>query len=284
MRSAPALIGLVLAACVGAPAYVPPPVTMPAAYRESDPARSWAGEPMAPEAKGNEPVSFDTEYWRRLGDTTLIRLIEEAVGSNLDVRAAQARVRAARAARTRAVLDLTPDAFVSGGYTRRRLAGATFPGLSGRLPDEDIWDAGFDAAWEVDLFGRLRHNVRAQDALVAASREDLRGVLVSLSAELARSYFELRGAQDQLAVAVRNAENQRRTLELTQERLEAGRGTAFDTERATAQLNVTLASIPAREAQVAAAQYRIGVLVGRSPAAVAVEVARWTNGLPCLRR
>jgi NodT family efflux transporter outer membrane factor (OMF) lipoprotein len=273
MRSAPVLSALALAACVGAPAYVPPPVTMPATYRETDPARTWTSEPAVREVKtGNEPVTFEIEYWRRLGDTTLVRLIEEAVGGNLDVRAAQARVRAARAARTRAVLDLTPDAFVSGSYTRRRLAGATFPGLSGRLPDEDIWDAGFDAAWELDLFGRLRHNVRAQDALVAVSREDLRGVLVSLSAELARSYFELRGAQEQLAVAVRNAENQRRTLELTRQRLEAGRGTAFDTERATAQLNVTLASIPTREAQVAAAQYRIGVLVGRSPATVAVEL------------
>jgi NodT family efflux transporter outer membrane factor (OMF) lipoprotein len=114
--------------------------------------------------------------------------------------------------------------------------------------------------------------VRARGALLEVSREDLRDVLVSLTAELARAYFELRGAQEQLAVAQGNAENQRRTLEVTRERLDAGRGTALDTERATAQLNVTLASIPTREAQVAAAQYRIGVLVGRTPAAVAGEL------------
>jgi NodT family efflux transporter outer membrane factor (OMF) lipoprotein len=95
---------------------------------------------------------------------------------------------------------------------------------------------------------------------------------VSLAAELARVYFELRGAQEQLAVAERNAENQRRTLALTRERLEAGRGTAFDTDRAQAQLSITLASIPAVEARVAAAQYRIGVLSGRPPAEVAVEL------------
>jgi outer membrane protein, multidrug efflux system len=85
-------------------------------------------------------------------------------------------------------------------------------------------------------------------------------------------YFELRGAQEQLAVAQRNGENQRRTLELTRQRLDAGRGTAFDTERAQAQLSITLASVPRLEAQVAAAQYRLGVLVGRPPATIARQL------------
>jgi NodT family efflux transporter outer membrane factor (OMF) lipoprotein len=220
-----------------------------------------------------DTVAFDTGFWARLGDTTLTRLIGEALRANLDIRAAQARVRGARAARARSVLDLTPDATVSGSYARRRFASASFPGASSPLPDEDIWDAGFDAAWEVDVFGRLRHGVRAQGALVAASREDLRGVMVALTAELARAYFELRGAQEQLEVARGNAENQRRTFEVARQRLDAGRGTAFDTDRATAQLSVTLSSIPVREAQVAAAQYRIGALVGRSPTVVARELA-----------
>jgi multidrug efflux system outer membrane protein len=274
MRNQLPLILLGLSACVGAPAYTPPPVAVPAAYREASASRLPAlpTAPVAARVADGEPVHIGTEYWRRLGDTTLTRLIDEALGANLDVRAAEARVRAARAARARAALDLTPEGVVSGGYTRRRFASASFPGATGRLPDQDIWDAGFDAAWEVDLFGRLRNNVRAQSALLAASREDLRGVQVALAAELARTYFELRGAQEQLAVARRNAENQRRTLELTQDRLDAGKGTAFDTERAAAQLNVTLASIPVREAQAAAAQYRIGVLLGRAPAAVAADL------------
>jgi len=273
MRKAFPLILLVLAACMGAPAYQPSPVALPAAYRETGPERT-AAIPLsaARRSGGNDPVNFDTEFWRRLGDTTLTRLTDEALRANLDVRAAQARVRGARAVRARAVLDLTPDAVVGGGYTRRRFASASFPGASGRLPDQDIWDAGFDAAWEIDLFGRLRQNVRAQNAFVAVSQEDLRGVLVTLTAELARSYFELRGAQEQLAVAERNAANQRHTLELTRDRLDAGRGTAFDTERAYAQLSVTLASIPTREAAVAAAQYRIGVLVGRAPTEIAAEL------------
>lgn len=281
MRSAWLMTLVVLAGCMGAPAYQPPPVAVPAAYREANRARSV--EPLTAPALGRapagEPVAFETGFWRELGDTTLTRLMDEALRANLDVRAAQARVRLARAGRSRAALDLTPDGIVSGGYTRRRFASAAFPGASGRLPDEDIWDAGFDASWELDLFGRLRHNLRAQGAFVEESREDLRGVLVAVTAELARSYFEFRGAQERLLVAERNAENQRRTLQVTRDRLEAGRGTAFDTERATAQLSVTLASIPSRQAQVAAARYRIGVLLGRSPTEVAGELGPITGTL-----
>src|SRR5207247_1006338 len=145
---------------------------------------------------------------------------------------------------------------------------------SGVFPDQNVWDAGVTASWDLDVFGQVRQTVQAQGALVGVAQEELRDVQVSLTAELARTYFELRGAQEQLAVARQNAENQRRTFEVARVRAEAGRGSAFDTERAQAQLSITLASIPAHEAQVAAAQYRIGVLVGRPPAAVAAELER----------
>src|SRR5438132_1547614 len=105
--------------------------------------------------------------------------------------------------------------------------------------------------------------------------------LSRLVGEVQRAYLELRGAQEQLLVARQNADNQRSTFELTRQRLDAGRGSAFDTERAQAQLSLTLASIPAREAQVAAAQYRIGTLVGRSPSEVAGEFQQ-TKQLPPL--
>jgi multidrug efflux system outer membrane protein len=217
-------------------------------------------------------ATIDVQYWQQLGDTTLNRLIAELHRSNLDVRAAEARVSGARENRTRAVLDFTPSATFSGGYSRQRLSSAAFPGSSGAFPDQDIWDAGFDASWELDVFGRIRKNVQAQGALVDFAEEDQRDVMVSLTAELARAYFDLRGAQEQLAVATRNADNQQKTLSLVQQRLDAGRGSAFDTERAKAQLSTTLASIPSREAAVRAAQYRIGVLVGRAPAALAQEL------------
>jgi NodT family efflux transporter outer membrane factor (OMF) lipoprotein len=214
----------------------------------------------------------DTVAGPDVRDTTLTRLLHEAVRTNLDVRAAEARVRGARSARTEAVFDLAPTVTFGAGYTRQRLSSATFPIGSGTFPDQDIWDGGFDASWELDLFGRVRRNVQAQGAFVAVSQEDLRDIQVSLTAELARSYFELRGAQEQLSVAQRNAENQRRTLLVTRQRLDAGRGTAFDTERAQAQLSITLASVPALESRVRQSQYQIGVLVGRPPASVAAEL------------
>jgi len=221
----------------------------------------------------SEPVAIEAA-WQQLGDTTLDRLIEEVLRSNPDVQAAEARVRGARAAKLSATLDFVPTVTVAGGYTRQRLSPAQFPGSRNGLvfPDQDVWDAGFDAAWEIDLFGRIRNNVRAQSQFVEAANADATDARVTLAAEVARWYFELRGAQEQLAVAVRNGENQKHTLDLTEQRLGAGGGTAFDTERARAQWNSTMASIPLLEARIAGAKYRIGVLVGRPPVQVAAEL------------
>ena len=215
----------------------------------------------------------DLEYWRRLGDTTLARLIDEALRANLDVRVAEARVRSARAARTGAAWELGPSGQVSGSYTRRRFAGAAFPGAGGTFPDESIWDVGADASWELDVFGRLRANLRGQGALAEASEADRRAVQVAIASEVARAYFDLRGSQEQLEVARRNSENQERTLALTRERLDAGKGNALDTERATAQLASTRASVPLIETVIAAATYRVGVLLGRTPTALAAELS-----------
>src|SRR5881394_2049047 len=281
-----------LSACASAPGYHPSSVRPPEAFQE---ARDPGPEPPGPSSESPHPLSpspsgrggtqdgpaVSLDYWNQLGDTTLSRLVGEVQRANLDVRAARARVSAARSDRVRSALELTPAATVAAGYARQRLSSVSFPGASGVFPDQSVWNAGVDAAWDLDVFGRIRHTVQAQGALADVAQEDLRDVQVSLTAEVARAYFELRGAQEQLLVAQRNAENQRRTFDLTKQRLDAGRGSAFDTERAQAQLSSTLASIPAREAQVAAAQYRIGTLVGRSPTEVAHELAQ-TAPLPSL--
>ncbi|MEO8090887.1 MAG: TolC family protein [Gemmatimonadales bacterium] len=254
---------LALGGCA-APGYRPPEVPVPAAFRET--------RDTILEAPAKLTALPDTVSSQDVHDTTLARLLNEAARANLDVRAAEARVRGARAARSEVAFDLVPTVTFGGGYTRQRLSSATFPIGVGAFPDQSIWDGGFDASWELDLFGRVRRNVQAQGAFVAVSQEDLRNVQVSLTAELARAYFELRGAQEQLTVAQQNGENQRRSLQVTQQRLDAGRGTAFDTERAQAQLSFTLATIPLLEARVRQAQYQIGVLVGRPPASVAAEL------------
>jgi NodT family efflux transporter outer membrane factor (OMF) lipoprotein len=209
-------------------------------------------------------------FWVALNDTSLNRLLDEAMRGSPLLRAASAEVDRAGASRLEAALDLAPRVTASVGYTRRRIAAASFPGGfgTGALPDQDLWDSGLTASWELDVFGRVRNGVGARSALVGASGEDLRYTQVVLAADVAGNYFALRGVQQRLAVARRNAENQRRTLELTETRLAAGRGTAFDTERARALLSTTLAAIPSLEAGVAALQHRIGVLLGRDPAQV----------------
>ncbi|MEQ9570363.1 MAG: TolC family protein [Longimicrobiales bacterium] len=222
------------------------------------------------------------DIWEGLNDPTLGRLIDEALGSNPTLAAAEARIRGARADRTTSLLDLAPADTAVGGYTRQRMSGAAFPGLSGRLPEQDLWEAGLQMQWDLDVFGRGRKTFAARDGLVDAAREELRDSRVLLSTEVAASYFRLRGAQDRLAVARRNADNQRRTLAMTEERLAAGRGTALDTERARAQLSSTLSAIPALESAVIAEQHRLSVLLGREPGVVLPEAGadRWTVPLP----
>jgi NodT family efflux transporter outer membrane factor (OMF) lipoprotein len=218
------------------------------------------------------------DLWDALGDPTLKRLIGEALAANQDVDVAHARAGGARAARLVAALDLTPSMTAVGGYSRQQMASPAFPGAVGRLPEQELWDAGLRASWDVDVSGRLRRSLRGEGELVSAANEDVRDVRVLVATRVASAYFELRGAQDRLAVAARNAENQRGTLELTRQRLEAGRGTALDTERAQAQLSATLAAIPTLEARIAAARNRIAVLAGRPPSALASEFA--TAGPP----
>ena len=227
-----------------------------------------AGAPMAAQSSP-APASQSADFWQQMGDTTLARLTAESLRANRDVAMASARVRQARALRTNARLDLAPTVTVGGGVTRQRLSGASF-GLE--VPDRNLWDVGLTAAWELDLFGRLRGNLRGRNALVSSAAEDVRDLERIVTAELANAYYDLRGAQDRLDVANRNAGNQRRTLELTQTRLREGRGTGFDTERAQAQLSSTLATIPRQLSRAAAAGHRIGVLVGRDPQSILAEL------------
>ena len=219
----------------------------------------------AAQARGQDrelapPVAF----WKTLGDTTLERLAAEVVKSNHDVVAARARLRGARAARLDAALDFAPAVTATASYTRQRLSSVGFPGSVGSaFPDQNVWDAGLQLSWELDVFGRIRKSTQGRAALIGAAEEDVQDLQVLLTAELAVAYFDLRGAQDRLQVARRNAENQQHTLDVTLQRLEAGRGNEFDSERARAQLNSTLAGIPELEASIIAVEHRIAVLVGR---------------------
>ncbi len=261
-----------LAAC-STPAYRAPEVPVPSTYSVSSitpvsaDARG-ASEDIPTRAIQVSTALASTPFWSDLGDSTLTMLIREAQRANLDVRVAESRLTSARAARRLAAYDLVPTITGTGSTSRQQFSVAQTPGVASQLPASQLWDVGFDASWEVDMFGRVGRTVKAQGALAESSEYGLEDVQVSVAAEVARTYFDLRGAQRQLAVSGRNAANQRKIVRLTEDRLAAGRGTAFDTERAKSVLYLTLATTPLVESQIALDRNRLAVLLGRVPNAL----------------
>ncbi len=186
------------------------------------------------------------QFWEEFHDSTLDRLVDEATRSNYDVRIALTRVAEARALRRGTAFDLAPSIQASGGYTRTRVS--LEQTLTGAPRSTEYYDAGFDAFWELDFFGRVRRELEASTAQEGALEAAERDALVIVTAEVTRTYFELRGFQQQLDVAQRNVVNQQSTLDLAQARLDGGTGTEFDTARAEAQLSSTRGTIAPLEA------------------------------------
>jgi multidrug efflux system outer membrane protein len=226
---------------------------------------------------GFSSADVEARFWTLFNEPKLDRLVDDALAENEDLKRARANLNASRAARRLAGFDLYPTVTAAGGYTRAResqnqLALPGVPALNGAQRTFDDADVGFDAFWELDFFGRVRRGIQAARAEEQASAASLRDVQVTVTAEVARNYFVLRGLQEQLAVAVRNADNQDQTWKLTRARLDAGRGTELDTSRAEAQLKTTLASIPLLESSIATTLYRLSVLTGRLPDALTSEL------------
>ena len=211
-------------------------------------------------------------WWRGFNDPELNQLVDRALAGNHDLRIATANLREARALRREAQFDLLPVPQGTAGYTDTRYSQAFEPGVARGLRDIELYDVGFDATWELDFFGRVRRSVQAATAEVQAAAATRRDVMVTLISEVARNYFELRGTQTELAVAQRNADNQRQTMKITQDVLEGGRGTELDVARARAQLNNTLANIPPLEAAISRAMHRLSVLTGQQPTALVPEL------------
>jgi NodT family efflux transporter outer membrane factor (OMF) lipoprotein len=207
-------------------------------------------------------------WWTTLNDPILTSLIDRAVQGNLDLKKAQARVREARARRGINQADLFPTLNATGSTTYSRGNQETGTGRA-----QDFYAAGFDASWELDVFGGVRRSVEAATADLQASGEDLRNVLVSLLGEVALSYIEARTFQARLAVAEANLAAQAETYELTAVRLEAGLTTALDVEQATVNLESTRSQIPTLRSGLEEAKNRLAILLGEHPGAVHTELA-----------
>jgi NodT family efflux transporter outer membrane factor (OMF) lipoprotein len=265
----PGLLGTLSGCKAVGPDYREPALHVPGGFANQD-------------QPGMSAAGVEIDWWRGFQDDRLNQLVDQALVQNHDLRIATARLREARALLGQTQLDRLPTVTAQGDYTRQRLSEDVAPAGSDR--DRELYNIGFDASWELDFFGRVRRSIEASTADVGAAEAVRRDVMVSLLAEMARNYFVLRGAQNQLAVARQNAENQRQTLDLTLALLNAGRGTELDVARAEAQLNSTLASIPPLETTTKQALHRLGMLIGQAPTALVEELSqpRPLPGLPAL--
>ncbi len=262
---------LLLSSCVVGPKYAKP---------ETKVDGSFAGK-GADNYSGQEVVA---EWWRRFNDSQLTSLVERALDNNKDLKIAAARVEEYRALRRYVRYDYFPTVNSDAAYTNQRRSSTQSFGAFPR--DEEMYDIGLNATWELDIWGRVRRSNWAARLDVEAQEELRHDTMVLVSAEVARAYLELRGLQNELDVAVRNAKNQEDTLKLTESLLQGGRGTELDTSRARAQLNSTRAAIPSIESAISQDIHRISVLTGEQPDVLTKQLikARKMPDLPSLTR
>ncbi|MFM0172039.1 efflux transporter outer membrane subunit [Paraburkholderia sediminicola] len=274
-----------LGGCAVGPDYVPPKSDMPASFTEHIGSATGAAQ--------GSPTPDDA-WWENFGDATLDSLIADALSSAPDIAEAEARIREARALRGIAGAAQYPTADTGAEYDRTHGSAnvpiGVPPGGLGPGANGNLWQTGFDASWEIDVFGGKRRGVESADAAYQATVADLGDVELTLLAEIARNYVELRGVQRQLAVARSNLSIQQVSLSLTRSQFDAGLASRLDVLRAQSQVSDTEAAIPTFEANERAAIYRIGALIGRppeqllaqldTPEAVPLPVADVPVGLP----
>ncbi len=243
---------LLLAGCttVG-PDYVPPEMSAPP---------QWTAEMGGGLTAEHTDLQALASWWSTLNDPILTSLVERAIEGNLYQRQARARVREARARRGISEAARFPTVDASG--SARLIRGSEETG-SGE--ERELYAAGFDAAWELDLFGGKRRAVEAAEAELQASEEDLRDVLVSLTAEVALNYVEVRSFQTRLSVAKANLDAQTETYNITKWRFQAGLATQLDVEQAKYGLEQTRANIPGLQIGLERAKNRLSVLLGQPP-------------------
>ncbi len=267
------LTGAVLAlalfqGCAVGPNYQQPKTTAPA---------QWS----APKSGGETNLEPSiASWWKSFNDPQLDSLIERAVKTNHDLRIAEARVREARALYRIASSQLWPTLDAGGSYARQRqsknqpiIGSIPLPSGTSVPFNNNVYQAGFDASWEIDVFGGNRRGVEAGKAEVAAAEFGRRNVLVTLLGEVARNYVELRGCQRRLEIATNNLKTQQDALALTEDRFKKGLTSDLDVQQAATLLANTRANIPTLETGIQDYIHRLGVLLGQPPEALLAELS-----------
>ncbi|MFS2124505.1 efflux transporter outer membrane subunit [Pseudomonas sp. Pseusp97] len=264
---------LSLAGCAVGPDYQAPQTQAPASWQAAH-----SGDAQLHPAQGNVRLSED--WWTLFNDPVLNNLQRRADKASPDLNSAVLRFAQSRMQRQMVAAQRGVDVNASGGVTRQRMSenganalmiqriapGASSDEISKVLAQPfTLYQAGFDASWEPDLWGRVSRSIEAADASVAAQQAMLEETRLGVSAELARAYFELRGVQQQIAVANQDIVATEQSLQLIQVRADGGLVDDFDVERQRGQLAELLSSLPQLHASESAAINQIGVLIGAEP-------------------
>ncbi len=242
-------VSLVGCASTALPVNLQPPQDLPA---------NWATS--LADGRSMASLSDQARWWTAFDDPLMADLVERALSGNLGVQHAQATLRQARALRDVAAAALWPVLGLSASAQRARSAGQ---------PAHNTLALGLDASWEADVFGSTRYGVRASEAELMASDADLGAIQVSLAAEVALNYINLRGLQARLRIAQGNLASQQETLQITQWRLQAGLVTSLESEQARAAAEQTGASLPPLQSSVEQTRHALSVLIGQVPTALA---------------
>ncbi len=253
-----ALLYLTACAMVG-PDYAPPIMEVP-----TDWSRLEADTGAVEEDPSGEGYSM---WWRHLDDPLLSELVAEAMRANPDMRGALAKLRAARARTTVATAAFYPEVTASGSASRTHVS------EEGGDSTRELFSAGFDASWEFDVFGGVRRGREAAEADYEASVAELYDVRVTLAAEVALNYVEVRALQIRIGITRDNLASQAETLQLTEWRAQAGLVSIQDVEQARGTMEQTRAGIPSLEISLAEAEHRLDILLGRPPGALHARLA-----------
>jgi len=264
---AAALLIVTVVGCMVGSDYRPPAMKLPT---------HWDGNDQQIKQAENQEDKIDlATWWQSFDDPILNQLVAQALSSNLDEKIALARIREERAYLVISRAGLFPTVGTYGSYTRQRYSANTpfgfFPQVLPR--DENIYEAGFDTSWELDVFGGIRRGVEASKADLAASIENARDVRVMLLAEAARDYVTVRALERRIQIAKANLHDQNDSLKLAQARFEQGFAPELDVFQARSLLETTQAQVPELESELAQTVHRIGVLLGREPDALQAELS-----------
>jgi NodT family efflux transporter outer membrane factor (OMF) lipoprotein len=228
----------------------------------------WHAELLGGLTAGSMALEPLAHWWRTLNDAELDNLVARAVNGNLDLKNARARIREARALRGIRKANLFPTLDAAASASKQRSSENSGTGTESKL-----YTADFDAGWEIDIFGGVRRSVEAAQASLEATQEDLYNVLVSLLAEVALNYVEVRTFQARLAVTEANIKTQRETYDLNQSRYEAGIIDELAVQQSLRILESSRSQIPALKTGLGAAKNRLAVLLGEQPGKLHQELA-----------